>query len=387
MNEGAVEGLTASKAKTHNDLFLERLKHGNEVFSAFKVHKMGKQVAERLIAPDGSLRSFEEWKSSVKGITSHYTDAWLRTEYDTAVIRAHQAADWQEYEANRDVLPNLRWMPTTSPLPDGEHRVFWESRLCLPVDDPFWSRHRPGDRWNCKCSLEPTDDPVVRLDPKDEGEAAPAQRGLENNPKNGQLFSDKHPYFPSNCAACPFYTEASGVRNAIRRMFTSRQKDCHNCPYIDRKLIETKLAEQYPLDQWEHTYISESGGYVVTELQRIKEGKQNSAERAVFKKEMDICKVSADHGHKIAYLSSTDRKKGETYDILFDGVPAELKSFSGGGALIKQMKHALTEQGAKMVVVRLENREVLNKLIEARRKLKGRILYYYMGEDILIELK
>lgn len=42
----------------------------------------------------------------------------------------------------------------------------------LPVDDPFWNLHHLGDRWNCKCSLEQTDEPVTMpddLEPKEVG--------------------------------------------------------------------------------------------------------------------------------------------------------------------------------------------------------------------------
>ena len=44
---------------------------------------------------------------------------------------------------------------TTSPNVGEDHRVFWN--VIRPVKDGFWSAHHPGDRWNCKCSLEQTD--------------------------------------------------------------------------------------------------------------------------------------------------------------------------------------------------------------------------------------
>ena len=48
--------------------------------------------------------------------------------------------------------------------------------------------------WNCKCSLEATDEPVNR---PDDLEPTLPQRGLENNPgKDGPTFSDNHLYFP-----------------------------------------------------------------------------------------------------------------------------------------------------------------------------------------------
>lgn len=109
--------------------------------------------------------------------------------------RAHQAADWQQFMQEADVLPNLKWMPSTSPNPGADHMPFWGT--ILPIDDPFWDQHRPGDRWNCKCSLTSTDEPTtpvpsvaVSQQPKNT-----PQRGLENNPgKDAAIFSDKHPY-------------------------------------------------------------------------------------------------------------------------------------------------------------------------------------------------
>ncbi|MCB6967339.1 phage head morphogenesis protein, partial [Phocaeicola dorei] len=75
---------------------------------------------------------------------------------DTAVIRAHQAADWRQFEREKDVLPNLKWMPSTSIHPGADHRIFWGT--IRPIDDPFWNEHKPGDRWNCKCTLSSTDE-------------------------------------------------------------------------------------------------------------------------------------------------------------------------------------------------------------------------------------
>ena len=191
----------------------------------------------------------------------------------------------------------------------------------------------------------------------------------------------------SSRTKCPFYA-SKGVKGWVRRHLSNRTKDCHSCPYVDKAVIKTKLEEQYPTDKWEHSYISESGGYVVTERQRINEGKQNSRERGIFNKEQSMCKVLAEHGHHVSHLRGKNRDEEGSYDILLDRISADLKSFHGAGSLIKQVKHAYEEQGAKIVVVRLETDkvELFEKLLEARRKLTGRILYYRESEKILREL-
>lgn len=190
-NEAAKKGFAESKAVDPDNDFRTAILRNNAVFAAFKVHRMQNDMARLLLDSDGNLKPFEQWKNEVMPIASHQCGAWLRTEYDTAVLRAHLAADWRQFEREKDVLPNLRWMPSTSVHPGEDHRVFWNT--VRPIDDPFWDEHRPGDRWNCKCGLSSTDDPVTPV-PGSGGKYKP-QPGLDNNPgKDAKLFSDSHPY-------------------------------------------------------------------------------------------------------------------------------------------------------------------------------------------------
>lgn len=239
LNEATVSGLLQSSVPTHRDSFLTALRHSNEVFAAFKVHSMSERMSACLLNPDGTLKPFRQWVDDVKSISSHYVGAWLRTEYDTALIRAHNAADWQQFLRDADVMPNLRWMPTTSPTPESSHRAFWERKLTLPVSDPFWDEHHPGDRWNCKCSLEQTDDPATpELKAEFAGEAP--QPGLTNNPgKDGHTFSQDHPYFPKSCSSCPFN---KGMKNRLMKVFRNEEKHCYNCSKINRAIQQPGVA-------------------------------------------------------------------------------------------------------------------------------------------------
>lgn len=393
MNSGAVQGLSESmNPPTHEEGFLRSIRHSNEVFSVFKTHAMGTKMAERLIGEDGKLRSFEEWRKAVAPIARHQVGSWLRTEYDTAVIRAHQAADWLEFEANKDIFPNLQWMPTTSVSPESSHQVFWSKPVILPVDDPFWQEHRPGDRWNCKCSLDATDADVQRLDTEERKEAAKpehqAQRGLEGNPAYKGLITDKHPYYPESCAKCPFYA-SKGIKGWVRKRFSNRVKDCHNCPYISKAITSAQLTERYPIEKWEHSYVHASGGYVVTEQERIAEGKINKQEQEVYRKEQAIAKDLARMGHHIEHLAENNRPVGERYDTLFDGVKADFKSTRSHNNIAKYGKKAFREQGADMVVYRLEQHT--EGMIKELKNLKElfpdkRIVYYYDDEQVLREL-
>ena len=344
INEASVEGLIDSGHETHEQSFLRELRHSNEVFSAFKCHSMGTQMQKRLFDEEGKLRSYEDWKKSIAPIASHQVGSWLRTEYDTAILRAHQASDWQEFERNRDVLPNLRWMPTTSPSPEAVHETFWASGLTLPVDDPFWKDNHPANRWNCKCSLEATDAPSTGWEKSPN--MPKAQQGLEENPRHGHTFSDKHPYFPSNCSTCPFNKGAKkGLKGILSRTFQARQtKDCYHCPYIDWEVAKAKYPERYEeylqlkkdKEYRDVEFDPETGGIKASHIGH----KRNSTKETYFGKEKltahaleEECADTLFHaGRKVIFLDESKRDKhGDTFsalDISVDGVSMDIRSIT-----------------------------------------------------------
>ncbi|CCZ10507.1 DUF935 family protein [uncultured Culturomica sp.] len=192
LNIATEEGFAAVMVDRERE-FLTQLKQNNAVFAAFKTHRMQNEIAAELLDSSGILKTFAQFKKDTESLVDHHVDAWLQTEYDTAVIRAHQAADWKQFIAEKDVLPNVKWNPTTSLNPGLDHMVFW-NRI-WSIDDPFLEKHRPGDRWNCKCSLSSTDELVTdNSDLVADGEKP--SPGLGGNPGvTGQIFSDDHPYF------------------------------------------------------------------------------------------------------------------------------------------------------------------------------------------------
>lgn len=174
-------------------LFREALRSDADVFAAFRTHRMQNDIASQLLDEDGKLKEWRQFREDAEAVIGTYNNHWLRTEYDTAVLRARQAADWKSFERNADILPNLKWMPTTSADPDLFHREYWRIGLTLPISHPFWKSHHPGDRWNCKCSLEATDEPATGTIPQTDYKPSP---GLEDNPgTDGKLFSPSHPYY------------------------------------------------------------------------------------------------------------------------------------------------------------------------------------------------
>lgn len=202
------EGYPLEDVVEADALFREALKNDADVFAAFRTHRMQNDIASQLLDEDGKLKDFRRFQEDAEAIIGTYNNAWLRTEYDTAVLRARQAADWKGFERNRDIFPNLKWMPTTSVEPDIFHKEYWSIGLTLPIEHVFWKNHHPGDHWNCKCSLEQTDEPVTGSVPDAGYTPSP---GLENNPGiDPKLFSHTHPYYAN---AYP------GAKEAVQLLF------------------------------------------------------------------------------------------------------------------------------------------------------------------------
>ena len=234
----AAEGLRKYPAANYD--FRQQLLHNDQVFAAFKVHRLQGDMAKQMVDAEGNLKSFEQWAADVQPIASHQCRQWLRTEYDTAVKRASLAADWRRFEDEKDVLPNLRWVPSTAANPDPFHQSMWDT--VLPVDHPFWSAHHPGDRWGCQCALEATDDPVTPTPTVDYATSP----GLENNPgRDAKLFNDTHPYFPDSCDSCPF--RGSHAPSGP----TNRAKDCYHCEYVSGILPKYSLSTTQRRDEIE----------------------------------------------------------------------------------------------------------------------------------------
>lgn len=187
------EGYPIEDVDDADTLFRQALKDDADVFAAFRTHRMQNDIASLLLDENGKLKEFRRFQEDAESVIGTYNNHWLRTEYDTAVLRARYAADWKRFSRNADILPNLKWMPTTSADPDVFHMEYWRIGLTLPKTHPFWKNHHPHDRWGCKCDLEETDDPVTGIIPEVDYKPSP---GLDSNPGlEPELFSHTHPYY------------------------------------------------------------------------------------------------------------------------------------------------------------------------------------------------
>lgn len=224
------EGYPIEDVDDADTLFRQALKDDADVFAAFRTHRMQNDIASQLLDEDDRLKEFRQFREDAESVIGTYNNHWLRTEYDTAVLRARYAADWKRFSRNADILPNLKWMPTTSADPDVFHMEYWRIGLTLPKTHPFWKSHHPHDRWGCKCDLEETDEPVTGTIPDVDYMPSP---GLDSNPGlEPELFSHTHPYYEK---AYP------GAEKAVEKVINDS-----NNPKALRKRLEKWYKENLP---------------------------------------------------------------------------------------------------------------------------------------------
>lgn len=233
-DQAAQVGISSVNYVDTDKEFLKELQKNNTVFSAFKVHRMGQDMASQLYDEDGNIKSFQQFKIDTESMVSHHKDHWLKTEFNTAIKRARKGAEMKKFLSEADVLPNIKWLPSTAVHPRELHKPFY-NRI-WPAISVFWQEHRPGDLWGCQCDWMATDE-----EPTDNSgiwEPTPPAPGLGGDPaQTGQLFSQDHPYFPDSCSGCPFNDQP------LKR-FSNKVKDCYHC----RSLVKALKLDQFTFD-------------------------------------------------------------------------------------------------------------------------------------------
>lgn len=281
-NQATDEGFGVRGYNDRDYDFYKELRYNNGVFAAFRTHRFQNDIARQLLDENGELKPYERFVQDVNTLVAPaHLQSWLQTEYSTAVIRARQAAAWKRFEANKNELPNLKWIESSSLHPGEDHMIFWNT--IRPLDDVFWEKHRPGDRWNCKCDLEATDEPVTEK--SDIPAEAPLDRpspGLDNNPgKDGRIFSDTHPY----------------VKNAYKGAKEAVQK------FIEENLPE---PEQYKEKRFK------SGGIVQTPVTH----KQNSVEeKKNLKAYTELAKYYGSQYKLLGVINEQGRKNPDALNL------------------------------------------------------------------------
>lgn len=299
------------------------------------------------------------------------------------------AARWEDFADDGDgYLLQYRTAGDDKVRP--EHAAL--NGVTLPKSDSFWDSYYPPNGWNCRCTVVevlaskyPTTDHNEAMQRGEKALSKDSKGMFRFNPgKQERTFPAYNPYTISRCNGCNLSELAGGKGPDPNNPLC--QAHFFIVPEANQAGASARI-QKYDKKDWDRTYVSDNNrGLVVTEHRRIEEGKRSKNERAKLEKELRMCKVIADNGHDVELLRIQGRPAGQSYDILLDGITAELKCITGGaGNMFRRACEAFKKQGAEAIVFEIPSREAAyySALTKCRRIL-GCEVYFYATDELVL---
>ncbi|MCK0201138.1 phage minor head protein [Ornithobacterium rhinotracheale] len=201
---GFTEGFDSPNFKVHgatNGISPETLKMRQNLFkfSGAKTYTLLEEINQILNSNKGE--TFDSFKNEVLKLNPRYNKNYLQAEWQTAKQAGYHAANWDEYQNNKDLYLNLKYKT------QGDNRVREPHRLLngiiAPLDSDFWKTHYPPNGWRCRCYVvqtaeKPTDEKdIPTLNEKEMPKEFRGNVGI-----SGEIFKETaenkgkpHPYF------------------------------------------------------------------------------------------------------------------------------------------------------------------------------------------------
>ncbi|PKP09859.1 MAG: hypothetical protein CVU09_09525 [Bacteroidetes bacterium HGW-Bacteroidetes-4] len=199
LNAGS-SGYGQSFINIDNDLpdveMIKKLKENIYRFAGFKTHNHLVALNKLLIGDNGQMvpynefrKKAQEYRQKALKVNDLYNEAHLYTEYQTALIQSQHAAEWQRFEADKDIFPYLKFNKT--PNEYDRHKKY--DGLVFAIDDPILDALSPQLDWGCECYLTQEEKKPKRQQVPEVNDV-PAEFA-SNVGKTGEAFNEKHNYF------------------------------------------------------------------------------------------------------------------------------------------------------------------------------------------------
>jgi hypothetical protein len=173
------------------------------------------------------------------------------------------------------------------------------------------------------------------------GEAAiKPSRGLNGNPaRTGQLISDDHPYFPSDCNHCAFHSVQLSL-------FSNKKKDCYHCKNITKAIDAAKYKERRILykklcnsKEYKDVELNKSnGGVMATHIGHVTHNKPSDQKffngLTSTDLELECQKQLFKLGHSAILCDESKKSKGNflaALDLCLDDEMMDIRSVTGNG--------------------------------------------------------
>lgn len=298
LNKAVDDGFGAVKWGEPDWEFINELKNNNAVFAAFKTHHLQKDLVALLHDGEGQAKGFNTFRKDSEKVIGQYNRNWLQTEHSTALKRARVARQFKEYETNKDLYANLRWVPSTAAHPREGHKEFYGQ--VWSYDDAFWAHHMPGSLWGCQCGIEPTDEkPTNAAWTK---ATVKPDKGLGGNPaKTGKVFSDDNSY-----QAKTSKKEKKAILNTMDSLMRWVQ------------LNERQKVFALPAQKQYKTHVKFKNGGKVEVHKLVRPNPNDPMDD--FKDRMNFAIAHAKGGHKVKVLPEIPQAEPKARKLLFKGL-------------------------------------------------------------------
>lgn len=212
------------------------LKYSIAKFSQFKQTSFKKQLEDALTS-NGKVVSWSEFKKKADALHVEYNRRWLQTEYNQTIATANMAQQWQEFQADADLYPNLRYNAVNDARTREQHQA-WDG-LILPITHDFWKKHLPPNDWGCRCTVEQTDNAATVEPPEI------ATKGAFNN---NAALSGK--IFPENAYEKGLSgAEVKEANKLAKRNFDEKEFKTFEIPFKGKgKIISSNLVDENAKD-------------------------------------------------------------------------------------------------------------------------------------------
>lgn len=173
-------------------------------------------------------KSFSEFKKQAKALTTDFNERWAKTEYDTALLAAESAANYQDLMRKSKIFPYWKYKTVGDDKVRQEHAAL--DGLILHYKDLRWEEIFPPNGWGCRCKIEP-----VML-----------HEGKQVNIEEMQKQADK--YMSTTDWQNAKMSGWGSNRGQAGIVFDKNQQYIHKMPNNSSRKLNELLAKDYGLD-------------------------------------------------------------------------------------------------------------------------------------------
>lgn len=98
-------------------------------------------------------KTFEEFSKEASKVCGKFNKVWQKTEYETALLTAEAAANYQRLYKKRERFPYWQYVTAGDEKVREEHRKL--DGVTLLHSDPRWDKIYPPNGWKCRCHVVP----------------------------------------------------------------------------------------------------------------------------------------------------------------------------------------------------------------------------------------